>query len=150
MQKITTFLWFDSQAEEAARYYASIFTRSRVTNVARADGRVLLVNFELDGQRFIGLNGGPQFKFTEAISLYIDCESQAEVDELWEKLSAGGQKSQCGWLKDKYGLSWQVVPSALRKLMSDPNQKKANAVMQALLKMSKIEIAALQEVYDRA
>jgi predicted 3-demethylubiquinone-9 3-methyltransferase (glyoxalase superfamily) len=149
MQKITTFLWFDSQAEEAARYYASIFKRSRVTNVARADGRVLLVNFELDGQQFIGLNGGPQFKFTEAISLYIDCESQAEVDELWEKLSSGGQESQCGWLKDKYGLSWQVVPSALRKLMGDPNQKKANAVMQALLKMSKIEIAALQEAYDR-
>jgi predicted 3-demethylubiquinone-9 3-methyltransferase (glyoxalase superfamily) len=145
MHQITPFLWFDTQAEEAMNHYCSIFKNSKVLNVHRANGRVTGVSFELDGQRFIGLNGGPQFKFTEAISLHVSCETQAEVDELWTKLSAGGEESRCGWLKDKFGLSWQVIPSALTRLMNDPDPVKSQAVVQAMLKMNKIIIADLEK-----
>lgn len=148
MQKITTFLWFDHQAEEAANYYVSIFKRGKVLNVSRSDGKALLVTFELDGQRFMALNGGPLFKLTEAISLFVDCESQEEVDELWDKLSAGGEKGRCGWLKDKYGLSWQIIPSALGKLMGDSDPVKSKSVMQAMLKMNKIVIEDLKKAHE--
>jgi predicted 3-demethylubiquinone-9 3-methyltransferase (glyoxalase superfamily) len=148
MQKITPFLWFDGQAEEAMNYYVSIFKNSKVLSVNRANGKVMLVTFELDGQKFMGLNAEPLFKFTEAVSFYVDCETQEEVDELWEKLSAGGEKSRCGWLKDKFGLSWQIIPKALGELMSDPDPKKSQAVMQAMLKMNKIVIADLQKAYE--
>jgi predicted 3-demethylubiquinone-9 3-methyltransferase (glyoxalase superfamily) len=148
MQKITPFLWFDGQAEEAMNYYVSIFKNSKVLSVNRANGKVMLVTFELDGQKFMGLNTEPLFKFTEAVSFYVDCETQEEVDELWENLSAGGEKSRCGWLKDKFGLSWQVIPKALGKLMSDPDPKKSQAVMQAMLKMNKIVIEDLQKAYE--
>jgi len=150
MGKITPFLWFDHQAEEAMQYYLSIFKNGRVISVNRVNGRVLGVTFELDGQQFMGLNAGPKFKFTEAISFFVNCETQAEVDELWEKLSAGGEKSRCGWVKDKYGLSWQVIPATLGKLMSDPNPAKAQAVMQAMLKMNKIVIDDLRKAYEAA
>jgi predicted 3-demethylubiquinone-9 3-methyltransferase (glyoxalase superfamily) len=150
MGKITPFLWFDHEAEEAMHYYLSIFKNGRVINVNRVNGRVFGVTFELAGQQFMGLNGGPKFKFTEAISFFVNCETQAEVDELWEKLSAGGEKSRCGWVKDKYGLSWQVIPAALGKLMSDPNPAKAQAVMQAMLKMNKIVIDDLRKAYEAA
>jgi predicted 3-demethylubiquinone-9 3-methyltransferase (glyoxalase superfamily) len=148
MQKITPFLWFDGQAEEAMNFYLSIFKHAKVLNVHRANGQVMSVTFELEGQQFIGLNAGPQFKFTEAVSFFVNCETQAEVDELWEKLSEGGQKSRCGWLKDKFGLSWQIIPKALGQLMSDPDPKKSQAVMQAMLKMNKIVIEDLQRAYD--
>jgi predicted 3-demethylubiquinone-9 3-methyltransferase (glyoxalase superfamily) len=151
MQKITPFLWFDTQAEEAARFFTSIFPASKILTVARygdagpgPKGGVMTVEFELDGQRMIALNGGPQFKFTEAISLSVDCKDQAEVDHYWNELSRGGEESQCGWLKDKYGLSWQIVPTALGKLLSGPDAKKAKRVMEAMLKMKKIDIAALE------
>jgi predicted 3-demethylubiquinone-9 3-methyltransferase (glyoxalase superfamily) len=150
MQKIRPFLWFDHEAEEAANYYVSIFKNAKILSVNRANGKVLLVTFELEGREFIALNGGPQFKFTEAISLFVNCETQEEVDELWEKLSAGGAKGRCGWLKDKYGLSWQIVPAALGKLMADPNPEKSQAVMQAMLKMDKIVIKDLEAAYERA
>jgi len=151
MNKITPFLWFNGQAEEAANYYVSIFKNGKVLSVDRVGGQVMLVNFELEGQRFMALNAGPEFKFTEAISLFVSCESQDEVDELWEKLSAGGQKSRCGWLKDKYGLSWQIIPTALGELMGDSDPEKAQAVMQAMLKMDKIVIADLQKAHaDKA
>ena len=150
MQKVTPFLWFDTQAEEAMNYYVSIFKNSKVHSVNKANGKVMTVEFELDGQRFIGLNAGPMFKFNEAISFYVNCETQDEVDVFWEKLSAGGEKSQCGWLKDKYGLSWQIIPSALRRLMGDPNPTKASAVFQAMMKMRKLVIADLQKAYDTA
>ncbi|MGW5687436.1 VOC family protein [Nonomuraea sp. NPDC003754] len=141
MQKITTYLWFDNQAEEAANHYVSIFGNSRIVEVTP-----MMVTFELEGQRFLALNGGPQFRFTEAISLYVDCESQDEVDELWAKLIAdGGEESQCGWLKDKYGLSWQIIPKALPKLLSDPDPARAERAMQAMLKMSKIDVKALED-----
>src|SRR6476661_1852050 len=129
MKKVTPFLWYDHQAEEAANYYVSVFQNSKVTSVNRVDNRVMTVNFELDGQQFIALNAGPHFKFTEAISFFISCESQQEVDMFWDKLSDGGEKSMCGWLKDKYGLSWQVIPPALTKLMGDPDPVKSKAVM---------------------
>ena len=152
MQKITPFLWFDDKAEEAANFYVSLFKNSKIDNVSHygdagpdPKGKVMTVTFQLNGQQFTGLNGGPLFKFTEAISLLVNCESQQEVDELWEKLSAGGQKSRCGWLKDKYGLSWQIIPSALGKLMSDPDREKAGRVMKAMLQMDKIDIAALEK-----
>lgn len=150
MQKITPFLWFDGQAEEAMNYYVSIFKNSKVLSVNRAGegGPVISVTFELDGQQFQALNGGPQFKFTEAISLFVNCETQEEVDELWEKLSAGGEKSRCGWLKDKYGLSWQIIPSLLGKLLQDKDPAKAQRVMQAMLQMSKIDIKTLQLAYE--
>jgi len=150
MEKITPFLWFDTQAEEAMNHYVSIFRNARVLNVSRNGGKVMWVTFELDGRQFMGLNAGPRFKFTEAISFFVNCESQAEVDDLWEKLSDGGEKSMCGWLKDKFGVSWQVIPSALGKLMSDPDPRKSGAVMQAMLKMNKIVIADLQKAYDAA
>lgn len=150
MQKITPFLWFDTQAEEAMNYYVSIFKNSRVVSVDRADGKVLSVTFELEGQPFYALNGGPRFTFTEAISLFVDCKTQEEVDDLWEKLSAGGEKSRCGWLKDKYGLSWQIIPDTLRTLLRDPNRARSAAAMQAMLKMSKIIVADLQKAYDSA
>ena len=150
MQKITTFLWFDDNAEEAANHYTSIVKNSKILGVSRANGKVLTVTFELAGQQFIALNGGPLFKFTEAISLMVNCETQEEVDELWERLSEGGGKSNCGWLKDKYGLSWQIIPTALGKLMSDPDPKKSKAVLQAMLKMKKIVIQDLNNAYEEA
>ena len=150
MSKVTPFLWFDTQAEEAMKFYISIFKNSRMISVNQRDGRVFTVTFELDGQRFMGLNAGPMFKFNEAVSFFVDCETQEEVDYFWEKLSAGGQKSRCGWLKDKFGLSWQIVPTALGRLMGDPDPKKSQAVLQALLKMDKLEIAALQRAHDEA
>jgi len=148
MQKITPFLWFDHQAEEAMNFYISTFKNGKVLNINRRDGKVLTVTFELDGQQFIALNGGPLFNFTEAISLFVDCETQEEVDDLWGKLITGGSESRCGWLKDKYGLSWQIIPKALIKLMSDPDPQKSQAVFQAMLKMNKIVIADLQRAYD--
>jgi predicted 3-demethylubiquinone-9 3-methyltransferase (glyoxalase superfamily) len=151
MQKITPFLWFDTQAEEAAKFYVSIFKNAKIGTISRygeagpgPKGSVMTVSFELEGQRFTALNGGPHFKFTEAVSLLVDCKSQAEVDELWEKLSAGGQSSRCGWLKDKYDLSWQIIPSALMELLSDPDKQKSQRVMQAMLQMTKIDIAELR------
>jgi len=148
MHKITPFLWFDHQAEEAMNYYVSIFKNSRILSVNRADGKVMSVTFELDGQPFMGLNAGPQFKFTEAISFFVNCETQEEVDEMWQKLSQGGEKSRCGWLKDKFGLSWQIIPAALGKLMHDPNPAKSKAVLNAMMKMDKIVIKDLQEAYN--
>jgi predicted 3-demethylubiquinone-9 3-methyltransferase (glyoxalase superfamily) len=150
MKKITPFLWFDDQAEEAMNFYVSIFKNSRVLNISPGpNGKAFTVSFELDGQEFTALNGGPNFKFTEAISFFVSCETQAEVDELWEKLTAGGEEIQCGWLKDKYGLSWQIVPTALGKLLGDPDPVKSQRVMQAMLKMKKIEIAGLKQAYDQ-
>ena len=157
MQKITPFLWFDGQAEEAMNFYVSIFKNSKVLSVTRygdsgpgPKGTVMSATFELNGQTFYALNGGPQFKFTPAVSFFVNCETQAEVDELWEKLSAGGRKDRCGWLQDQYGLSWQVIPSALGKLLGDKDPKKSANVMRAMMQMQKIEIAGLQEAYEAA
>lgn len=150
MPKITPFLWFENQAEEAANFYLSIFKDGKILNVHRANGQVLTVTFELRGQKFIGLNGGPHFKFTEAVSFLVDCENQVEVDEYWEKLSQGGQTSRCGWLKDKFGLSWQIVPKALSQLMSDPDQRKSKAVFDAMMKMDKIVVEDLQRAHNGA
>jgi predicted 3-demethylubiquinone-9 3-methyltransferase (glyoxalase superfamily) len=147
MPKITPFLWFDNQAEEAMNHYVSIFRDARILSVSRANGKVQSVRFELEGQEFIGFNAGPQFKFTEAISFLVNCETQEEVDELWEKLSQGGEKGRCGWLKDRFGLSWQIIPSALPKLMNDPDPEKSKAVVQAMLKMNKIVIDDLKKAY---
>jgi predicted 3-demethylubiquinone-9 3-methyltransferase (glyoxalase superfamily) len=156
MPKISPFLWFDTQAEEAAKFYTSIFKNSKITSIARYPegspgpaGQAMTVAFVLDGQEFTALNGGPIFHFTEAVSFVIDCGDQAEVDYFWNKLTEGGQESQCGWLKDKYGLSWQVVPEALGRLMSDPDPGKAQRVMQAMLKMKKIVVSDLQAAYDQ-
>ena len=150
MNKITPFLWFDTQAEEAMNHYVSIFKDSKIQNVTRGpDGRAMAVQFQLEGQDFMAYNAGPEFKFTEAISLYVNCETQEEVDELWKKLSAGGEESQCGWLKDKFGLSWQIIPNALPRLLGDPDPVKAQRVMQAMLKMKKIEVAGLQQAYEQ-
>lgn len=151
MQKITPFLWFDTQAEEAMNFYVSVFKNSKVGAVSRGpDGKAFSVNFQLEGQDFIALNAGPEFKFNEAISLFVNCETQAEVDDLWAKLTAdGGEESRCGWLKDKYGLSWQIIPSALGELMGDPDPVKSQRVMQAMLKMSKIIIADLRQAYEQ-
>ncbi len=154
-QKITTFLWFDTQAEEAARFYTSIFAGSRILNVSRygeagprPKGSVMVVEFELAGQRFLALNGGPQFHFTEAISLSVDCDTQEEVDALWGKLTAdGGQEGPCGWLKDRYGLSWQIVPSTALALIQDPDPARARRVWEALMQMKKIDIAALRRAH---
>ena len=151
MQKIKTFLWFDNQAEEAANHYVSIFGGDSkvlgVTHYTEASpgepGAVMTVEFRLAGQEYVALNGGPQFPFTEAISLSVDCESQAEVDELWAKLTDGGEESQCGWLKDKYGLSWQIVPRGLSEALSDPDPAKADRAMKAMLGMKKLDIEAL-------
>jgi predicted 3-demethylubiquinone-9 3-methyltransferase (glyoxalase superfamily) len=151
MQKITTFLWFDNQAEEAANFYVSIFRNSKITNIARYGegapaprGSVMTVTFQLEGQSFIALNGGPLFHFTEAISLFVNCDSQQEVDDLWEKLVAGGTPSRCGWLKDKYGLSWQIIPSALMEALSNKDPEKAKRSMQAMLQMVKIDIEKIK------
>jgi len=156
MQKITPFLWFDDKAEEAMNFYVSTFKNSKRGRISRygeagpgPKGTVMVATFQLEGQDFMALNGGPHFKFTEAISLVVNCESQDEVDAFWEKLSEGGSKGQCGWLKDKYGLSWQVVPTALGKLMSDPNPEKSKRVMTAMLKMTKMDIQGLQQAYDQ-
>lgn len=156
MQKITPFLWFDDKAEEAARFYVSIFKNSKIGTIShypegapRPKGSVMLVSFQIEGQQFYALNGGPVFKLSEAISLYVDCETQAEVDDLWNKLLAGGgTPQQCGWLKDKFGLSWQIIPSALGRLMGDPDPKKSQRVMKAMLQMVKLDIQKLQQAYD--
>ena len=152
MQKIVTFLWFNTQAEEAMNHYCGIFKNAKPGHVSRQGpgGPVFTVEFEIEGQQFIGLNGGPQYQFTPAISLFVNCENQAEVDDLWAKLGEGGSIQQCGWLQDKFGLSWQIIPTALMRLMKDPNPRKAGAVMQAMLKMKKIDIAGLQAAYDSA
>jgi predicted 3-demethylubiquinone-9 3-methyltransferase (glyoxalase superfamily) len=148
MQKITPFLWFDNQAEEAMNFYVSIFKNSKVLSVSPGpNGRAMSVNFQLEDQEFIALNAGPQFHFTEAISFFVSCETQAEVDELWSKLTAGGEESRCGWLKDKFGLSWQIIPKVLGELLGDQDPAKAGRVMQAMLKMNKIDIKTLQQAY---
>ena len=155
MQKITPFLWFDHQAEEAAKFYVSLFKNSNILNIARygkgapvPKGTVMTVDFVLEGERFIALNGGPMFKFTEAVSFLVNCESQDEVDMLWRKLTSnGGAEGQCGWLKDKYGLSWQIIPTALGQMLSDPDPEKAQRVMSAMLKMKKINVETLRQAY---
>lgn len=155
MQKITTFLWFDKQAEEAANFYVSIFKNSRIGGISRygdagpgPKGSAMTVSFTLEGQDFIALNGGPIFSFTEAISLYVNCETQQEVDALWSKLTAdGGKESQCGWLKDKYGLSWQIIPSALMRTVGGSDAAGSGRAMQAMMKMRKIDIKALEDAY---
>jgi predicted 3-demethylubiquinone-9 3-methyltransferase (glyoxalase superfamily) len=156
MQKITPFLWFDGKAEEAMNFYVSVFKNSKVVRVSRfreggpgPKGTVMSAAFQLDGQDFLALNGGPQFTFSPAISFFVNCETQQEVDELWETLSAGGEKQRCGWLRDKYGLSWQIVPSVLGKLLQDKDAEKATRVMKAMLQMDKIEINRLQQAYGR-
>ena len=149
MQKITTFLTYNDQAEEAANFYVSLFKNSKIENVMRAGDAVMGVSFLLDGQHFNALNGGPSFNFAEGISLYVDCQNQAEVDELWGKLtSGGGEESRCGWLKDKFGVSWQIIPKQLGELMGDKDPEKAQRVVQAMLKMNKIIVADLQKAYD--
>ena len=151
MKKITPFLWFDTQAEEAMNFYVSIFPNSRVLSVTPGpNGEASSVTFELEGQEFIGLNAGPQFKFNEAISFFVNCNTQEEVDELWAKLTAdGGEESRCGWLKDKYGLSWQIIPTTLVELLNDPDREKAGRVMQAMLEMNKIDIQGLKQAYEQ-
>jgi predicted 3-demethylubiquinone-9 3-methyltransferase (glyoxalase superfamily) len=150
MNKITPFLWFDDQAEEAMNFYVSIFKNTRVLGVTPGpNGKAMSVTFELEGQRFIGLNAGPQFKFNEAISFFVDCKNQEEVDELWEKLLAGGgEESMCGWLKDKYGLWWQIIPSALGEMLGDPDPVKSQRTMQAMLQMRKIDVEGLRQAYE--
>jgi predicted 3-demethylubiquinone-9 3-methyltransferase (glyoxalase superfamily) len=156
MQKITPFLWFDGNAEEAMRFYVSIFKNSKVGRVTRygeagpgPKGTVMSATFELEGQEFYALNGGPQYKFTPAISFFVSCETQKEVDDLWAKLSAGGREDRCGWLQDKYGLSWQIVPSILGKMLADKDPARAKRVMEAMLRMVKLDIKGLQEAYDQ-
>jgi predicted 3-demethylubiquinone-9 3-methyltransferase (glyoxalase superfamily) len=151
MQKITPCLWFDTEGEEAAKFYTSVFPNSKITDVARygeagprAEGTVMTVAFELDGQKFVALNGGPDFKFNEAISFQVDCRTQEEVDTFWSKLSEGGEEGPCGWLKDRFGVSWQIVPAVLSELLADPDREKSQRVMAAMLKMGKIEIDALE------
>ena len=153
-QKITPFLWFDNQAEEAMNFYTSIFKNSKIKTVMRygeagpgPKGSVLGGTFQLEGQDFMALNGGPLFTFTPAISLFVNCETQEEVDELWEKLLAGGEKSRCGWLKDKYGLSWQIIPTALGEMLQDKDPAKSQRVMKAMLQMDKIDIKTLKQAY---
>ena len=155
MQKFTPFLWFDGKAEEAMNFYTSIFQNSKIGNVVRygeagpgPKGTVMTATFRLDGQEFIALNGGPQFKFTEAISFWVNCETQEEIDEMWEKLSAGGEKGRCGWLKDKYGLSWQIVPPVLGEMLGDKDPEKSKRVMMAMLQMDKIDIKTLKQAYE--
>jgi predicted 3-demethylubiquinone-9 3-methyltransferase (glyoxalase superfamily) len=156
MPRITPFLWFDDKAEEAMNFYTSIFKNSKPGRISRygegapgPKGKVMSVTFQLEGQEFMALNGGPHFSFTPAISLFVDCKTQGEVDELWEKLSAGGKKERCGWLKDKYGLSWQIIPSALGEMMQDKDAARSKRVMQAMLQMEKIDIAGLRKAYDQ-
>jgi len=154
-QKIITNLWFDTEAEEAAAYYVSIFKNSRIVHVAHYTeanpaqaGSVMIVEFELDGQRFVGINGGPQFHFTEAISLQVSCADQAEVDYFWQRLGEGGEEGPCGWLKDKYGLSWQVVPTGVEELVTDPDRERARRAMEAMYGMKKRDLAAMQAAAD--
>lgn len=150
MQKITPFLWFDGNAEEAMKFYVSVFKNSRILSTSPGpDGKVMTGTFQLEGQQFMALNAGPQHKFNEAISLFVNCETQAEVDDLWKKLTAdGGAESMCGWLKDKFGLSWQIIPSALGRMFGDKDRAKAGRAVQAMLKMKKIDIAKLQQAFD--
>jgi predicted 3-demethylubiquinone-9 3-methyltransferase (glyoxalase superfamily) len=155
MQKITPFLWFDGKAEEAMKFYVSIFKNSKVGSVTRygekgpgPKGTVMSATFQLDGQEFFALNGGPLFTFSPAISFFVNCETQEEVDELWEKLSEGGEKQKCGWLKDKYGLSWQIIPSVLGKMLQDKDPDRSRRVMNAMLQMDKIDIETLKQAYD--
>ena len=152
MPRITPWLWFDTEAEEAARFYTSIFPNSEIHEISRygsagprPEGMVMVVSFELDGREFSALNGGPEFKFDEAISFEVSCETQEEVDSYWSKLSEGGEEGPCGWLKDRFGLSWQIIPTALPRLLADPDREKSQRVMQAMLGMKKIDIAALEE-----
>ncbi|CAN5144753.1 VOC family protein [soil metagenome] len=154
-QKITPFLWFNNNAEEAINFYTSLFKNSKIKSIARygdeipgMKGKVLTAVFELDGQEFMAIDGGPQFKFTEAISLMVDCTTQEEVDELWAKFTDGGEESQCGWLKDKYGLSWQIIPRSLGEMLSDKDPAKSGRVMQAMLKMKKIDTQKLKDAYE--
>ncbi len=156
MQTITPCLWFDGQAEDAAKFYTSVFENSKITKVTHYDeggprpaGSVLTVEFELNGQKFLGLNGGPEFPLTEAVSFIVNCESQAEVDYYWEKLTEGGQEVQCGWLKDKFGLSWQITPTIVSKLIADGDPQRSQRVMAALRQMVKLDIDALQRAYDQ-
>ena len=156
MQKITPFLWFDGKAEEAMNFYVSIFKNSKIGRISRygdagpgPKGTVMSATFHLEGQEFFALNGGPQFKFTPAISFFVDCKTQEEVDELWEKLSAGGRKDKCGWLTDKYGLSWQIIPSALGEMLQDKDPEKSKRVMRTMLQMTKIDIAGLKQAYEQ-
>jgi len=160
MQKITPCLWFDDKAEEAVNFYVSIFKNSKIGTVARygeagaevsgrPKGTVMTVAFQLEGQEFLALNGGPIFKFSEAISFVVNCETQEEIDKMWEKLSAGGEKGRCGWLKDKYGLSWQIVPPVLGEMLHDKDAKKSERVMKAMLQMNKLDIKALKQAYDQ-
>ena len=149
MPTITPFLWFDTQAEEAMTFYASIFSRSKVISVNRAQGKVMSVQFELEGQAFMALNAGPHFKFNEAISFFVACETQQEIDELWARLTAdGGAPSRCGWLKDKFGLSWQIVPNALGRMLGDTDAAKSARVMNAMLKMDKLDLEQLRQAYE--
>ena len=157
MQKITPFLWFDGKAEEAAKFYTSIFKDSKITKVTRygdagpgPKGTAMSVVFQLEGQEFFALNGGPHFTFSPAISFFVNCETQGEVDTLWEKLSAGGEKQRCGWLKDKFGVSWQVIPTALGRLLQDDDATKSRAVMRAMMQMEKIDIAGLERAHEHA
>jgi predicted 3-demethylubiquinone-9 3-methyltransferase (glyoxalase superfamily) len=157
MQKIKTFLWYNDNAEEAANLYVSIFKNSKITAVHRygeagpgPKGSAMTVEFILEGEEFIALNGGPHYTFTPAISLFVNCETQAEVDDLWDRLSAGGRPDRCGWLQDKFGLSWQIIPTALMKFLSDPDPQKSARVMKAMLQMSKIDIATLKRAYEGA
>ena len=156
-QKITPFLWFDGKAEEAMNFYVSIFKNSKVVQLTRygdagpgSKGTVMSAIFQLEGQEFYALNGGPQFKFSPAISLFVNCETQQEVDELWEKLSAGGKRNRCGWLDDKFGVTWQIIPTTLGRLLQDKDAVRANRVMKAMMQMDKIDIARLQQAYDGA
>ena len=155
MQKITPFLWFDGKAEEAAKFYTSVFKNSKMGQIRRygeagpgPKGSVLSATFELEGQEFSALNGGPQFTFTPAISFFVSCETQEEVDEFWDKLSEGGRKNRCGWLQDKFGVSWQIVPTALGRLLGDPDPEKSSRVMKAMLQMEKLDIRGLQQAYE--
>jgi predicted 3-demethylubiquinone-9 3-methyltransferase (glyoxalase superfamily) len=160
MQRISPFLWFDDKAEEAAVFYTAIFKNSKIRTIVRygdsgaevtgrPKGTVMTVAFQLDGQEFVALNGGPQYKFTEAVSFVVNCQTQEEVDEYWKKLSDGGREVQCGWLKDKYGLSWQIVPTILSEILNDPDPKKADRVMKAMLQMKKIDIKGLKQAYEQ-
>jgi len=155
MQKITPFLWFDNNAEEAVNFYTSIFENSKIVNLSRYGeagpgpaGSVMAATFQLEGQEFTALNGGPEYKFTEAISFFVSCDTQQEIDDKWSKLSAGGEEGQCGWLKDKYGLSWQIVPPVLVEMLQDKDSEKSNRVMQAMLQMRKLDIKTLRQAYE--